>query len=120
MHNRKKTNVAPSEAEVIALKKKAATYSSLIDVIFARRASEDYSQETFDAVGKLIKMNPDFYSLWNFRKEIIIRKHFPLPLGGLLSGPEFDALRDEELNLSTEGIKRNPKSCMFYPLVCIF
>lgn len=111
MHNRKKTNVAPSEAEVSALKKKAATYQSLIDIIFARRKSEDYSPETFDTVGKLIKMNPDFYSLWNFRKEILIRNHFPTKPEGLLSGPSYDAIRDEELNLSTEGIKRNPKSC---------
>src|SRR5690349_1527593 len=72
MHNRKKSTQPPSEAEVAALKKKAFTYQSLINIIFERRQQNDKSPETFELIGKLLKMNPDFYTLWNYRKEILI------------------------------------------------
>jgi geranylgeranyl transferase type-2 subunit alpha len=115
MHNRKKLDRPPTDAEVAALEKKTQTYASLVSIIFQRRAAKDMTAETLSLVGKLIKNNPDFYSLWNFRREILL--HMNTGLQECTNQQKYNAsnandLRDDELNLSAEGILRNPKSCM--------
>lgn len=64
-------------------------------------------------LGKMLKMNPDLYTLWNFRRDVIISK-FPellLERTPRLEGQSSDTVRDVELKLTEEGIQRNPKSC---------
>lgn len=109
MHNRAKLKQPPSEAEIRKVNQKAKMYQDLIETIFARKNAGDKSKETFDLVGNLLRINPDFYTLWNFRKELLLLPSLLEPTR--LTGASNDVIRDEELNLSTEGIKKNPKSC---------
>jgi hypothetical protein len=114
MHNRKKLDCPPTEAETAALQKKTQTYASLVSILFDRRKNGDKSAETLTLVGKMLGNNPDFYSLYNFRREIIYDMYPQLKEcgeGNKYSGGNADEIRDAEMKLSADGIKRNPKSC---------
>lgn len=114
MHNRKKLERPPTEAETAALQKKTQTYASLVSIIFERRSQGDKSADTLNLVGKMIRNNPDFYTLFNFRREILYDMYPQLVESGpgnKYNGNNADQIRDEELTLSADGIVRNPKSC---------
>ena len=114
MHNRKKLERPPSEAEVAALQKKSQTYASLVNIIFERRRTKDHSVETLTLVGKMLRNNPDFYTLWNFRREVLFTL-YPT-LSDTSSNNKFEAenaqaICEQEMELSADGIRKNPKSC---------
>jgi hypothetical protein len=151
MHNRKKQVKPLTDNEIATLNKKCMMYESLLNILFERRdhhkkEQEEYTVETLALTKKMLSNNPDFYTLWNFRREILYELYPSLRSSSSSSSSllaastnELDALtlatatasaslslststsielihdrskiRDEELELSTEGIKRNPKSC---------
>ena len=114
MHNRKKLLQPLSEDELTSLNKKSLTYVSLVNIIFDRRKKRDYSVETFDLVGKLLRNSPDFYTLWNFRREILISMYPTLSDSSSTNKYNEDnaiSIYEKEMEISTEGIKKNPKSC---------
>jgi len=105
MHGRKKTARAPSEEEVELQRSKAETYSKLSAAVLTMRRESGSGtidrQSALDLTGKMIAMNPDFYSLWNIRREILC--------------PSADSRMEtlnakQELLLSFEAILKNPKS----------
>lgn len=106
MHNRKKTTRAITEAELEALRAKTEGYNRLSAAVLEMRKVAVDRQSALDLTGKMIAMNPDFYSLWNFRREMLCPAvDLRLEVG--------EASR--ELTLSTEAIKKNPKSyCAWY------
>jgi geranylgeranyl transferase type-2 subunit alpha len=118
MHGRKRETEPPSIEVVAALKKKSDTYNSLVNIVFDRRKSNDHSIETLSLCGKMLKNNPDFSTLWNFRREILLTMYSnsihllkDIDINYVKISDEIGSkIRDEELNLSAEGIKRNPKS----------
>ena len=117
MHNRKKPEAPPTENEVKALKEKSSMYKSLVGLIFSKRKEKDYSPETMLITGKVLRLNPDFYSLWNFRREILISQ-IPELETVIANNVKIknDEIRDIELQVSAEGITRNPKSCKYHNL----
>ncbi|RYH19535.1 hypothetical protein EON65_25960 [archaeon] len=111
MHNRKKPEREATETERQAVKDKAHVYRSLVTVLSEKRQSRDYSPETLGVLNKLLVSNPDFYSLWNFRREVLFALHPALQ--SLSSGEKVDNpdLRETELTVTAAAIRRNPKSC---------
>lgn len=112
MHNRKKPVVPPSEAEVNAMREKTAMYKSLVQVVLTKKMQKDMSLETLSLVGKLLKLNPDFYSLWNMRREILFFHYPDLVTASPSNKFDLPDIRDVELQVSADGIRKNPKSCM--------
>lgn len=116
MHGRKKVAGGPSEAELSALDQKAATYSSLVSILFGKRKSGDHSPDVLDLLSKMLKSNPDFYSLWNYRREVLLSQYSDLGLkesaanGDKIPSSIGSAIRDKELELTADGIRKNPKS----------
>eukprot|EP01040_Poterioochromonas_malhamensis_P021419 gene21419-25837_t len=110
MHNRKKPDAPPSEAETKALKEKTFMYKSLVDVVLQKKHVKDKSVETLTLVGKLLKLNPDFYSLWNMRREILLESFPSLATASPEAKLDLPDVRDVELQISADGIRRNPKS----------
>lgn len=114
MHGRKK--VQPSQAEVAALAEKAKNYSLLSAILLQHRTNNDFTKEALDLTTKMLKMNPDFYTLWNYRRDILMSINsnvFQLDnnnTNSKIDSIEGNAIRDDELYLSAEGIKKNPKS----------
>jgi geranylgeranyl transferase type-2 subunit alpha len=101
MHGRPKLDRPPTSAEITADQQKSLTYQRLVDIMIMKRSQHDYSSETFELIGQLLTKNPDFYSLWNYRREILLT----LPIGD-----KEEDLCTKELSLSTTAIKKNPKS----------
>lgn len=120
MHNRKKQVKPLTDNEIATLNKKCMMYESLLNILFERRdhhkkEQEEYTVETLALTKKMLSNNPDFYTLWNFRREILYELYPSLRSLSTSTSIEVihdrNKIRDEELELSTEGIKRNPKSC---------
>lgn len=118
MHGHKKTVGEPSPEELAATKKKKTTYQTMVTILFDRRDKRDFSPETFDLTTKMLLSNPDCYSIWNIRKTILLNNLGSIGLTELVPAKD-DRIkadigahtRDQELTLSADCIKRNPKSC---------
>ena len=67
--------------------------------------------ESMAMTAKLLRSNPDFSSLWNYRREIISHWCPNHSVEGKFEGDNFESIRDTELALSADGLRRNPKSC---------
>lgn len=109
MHNRVKSNIPATEKEVKALKEKATTYNALVNLVLTKRKQRACDKDTLLVISKLSKLNPDFYSLWNFRREILLHQ-YPA-LNNTDEKLDNEELRAMELDVTTDAIKRNPKSC---------
>jgi hypothetical protein len=67
---------APTVEEIAAVQKKTRTYASLVSNVLERRRTQDNSAETLALIEKMLSSSPDFYTLYNFRREIcMIRIH---------------------------------------------
>ncbi len=136
MHGRKRF-VAPAEAENLreASLKKAATFTELMGLLLKHRRESNFSSETLNLTGKVLRMHPDYSSLWNYRREILLHMHSALGLkkeinpvqtaaatatspppplssqNAKISNEIGGTIRDEELALSADSIRKNPKSC---------
>lgn len=114
MHNRKKPERPPSEDEVAAQTKKKDIYAALTALIFQKRSSGDRSVDTLQLLGKMLRNNPDIYTLWNYRREILLSLHPGLEDANTSGGGKLSEMNDvaqEELQVSADAIQRNPKCC---------
>ena len=46
----------------------------LLLFLFLQRKNGEFDEEAVEITGQLLSANPDFYSLWNFRRQIF--QHF--------------------------------------------
>lgn len=115
MHNRKKSDAALTDEQNEIIERKKAGYNSLSAQFMERKGRGDLSSESLALTEQLIRVNPDFYSVWNFRREILLSLHAEVGLTEIVPSEKLQSeaaavLRDAELSLSNGGIKKNPKS----------
>jgi geranylgeranyl transferase type-2 subunit alpha len=72
MHGRKKTGVTPSKEFLDAQQAKIESYEKIVELITQYRTAKVYDKDALFLVGKVLRSNPDYYSLWNYRREILI------------------------------------------------
>ena len=122
MHGRKKPTQPRSEGETTALQKKTFALSATISLILEKKKENDVSDETLELTGKVLRNLTDFYSIWNFRRRILLSKNqeiADLEAAGLMGecgvSPKIVAtdLVQRELQLSEDSIRKNPKSCEY-------
>jgi geranylgeranyl transferase type-2 subunit alpha len=113
MHGRKKTLTVASDAELAAIQRKADSLSATVQTFFDFKKKGDKTDVALEFTAKLLKINPDFYSVWNYRKEILVFNK-----AALLAPAEDKSqlivdndLREKELKLSEDCITKSPKSC---------
>ena len=70
MHGRVRGSINQEARD--GLRRKAAMFSQLCSVIDKSRTSGDKSEKSLQLTSKMLKMNPDCYSWWNYRREILI------------------------------------------------
>ena len=99
MHGRKKQTQPPSAEAVAALAKKAANYRKLSAIALAAKAAKKHDDATFAVVEKLLTVNPDVHTLWNFRKEMLLARAGD---GAIAVGAE--------LALTAACLRKQPKS----------
>lgn len=104
MHGRLKVRTSAEEA---ARKKKeqdlkAKAYRNGMDKIFALRSAENFDNTLLELTGKILSVNPDLSTLWNIRKECLLKM--------TADNPEASALFDRDLNFTESCLQVQPKS----------
>ncbi|KAH6888746.1 hypothetical protein B0T10DRAFT_488882 [Thelonectria olida] len=61
---------------------KIEKYRSLEDQIRSRIAHKQYDQETFQLTSKLLRLNPEYYTIWNARRRCLISGSLSKPSDG--------------------------------------
>ncbi|MES1913107.1 MAG: hypothetical protein MHM6MM_005334, partial [Cercozoa sp. M6MM] len=103
MHGRKKNSTTPQQrAEASA---KISKFATLSQQVLRLRRGGVLKQQVLKHSAKLVEANPDFYTVWNYRRDVI--EH--------LSKNEWtqEQLRERleaELRLTQTALMRNPKS----------
>ncbi|KAI0637106.1 rab-protein geranylgeranyltransferase [Trametes polyzona] len=95
--------------EALAAKKereraKLAEYQSLTAEVLARRKEKSWTPESFELTTKLLHVNPEFYTVWNYRRNILLHGLFPQR-----TPAEINDLLSDELSLTTTFLKQHPK-----------
>lgn len=105
MHGRLKVRTSAEEA--IRKKKeqdlKAKAYRNGMDKILAMRAADLLDQNLLDLSAKILSVNPDLSSLWNIRRECILKMTQS-------AGEPDPALFDRDLGFTETCLQVQPKS----------
>lgn len=114
MHGRAKLERPPSAQEIEADQQKSGAYSKLVGILQTLKSNNDMSEQALELSGQMLKKNPDYYSLWNYRREILIAKNAEIGLNmdksSKITSEKGSVVADKELRLSQEAIMKNPKS----------
>ncbi|KAG1176673.1 hypothetical protein G6F70_003372 [Rhizopus microsporus] len=84
---------------------KITEYNELVKQCQQRMKDKIYDQETFNLTTKIVNWNPDFYTIWNYRRQVL--------LNSILKPDEEEENQkvfQKELMLFMQLIKLNPKS----------
>mmetsp|Transcript_7578 Transcript_7578/g.19436 ORF Transcript_7578/g.19436 Transcript_7578/m.19436 type:complete len:376 (+) Transcript_7578:94-1221(+) len=107
MHGRKREpkELKHDKARIQARQRKAKLYAELSSEVMKRRREKRFDEESLTLAAKLLEMNCELYSLWNYRKEFldpILKRD-----GDAAEGKE---LAQQELKLIQTALQKNPKS----------
>ncbi|XP_039288101.1 geranylgeranyl transferase type-2 subunit alpha [Nilaparvata lugens] len=111
MHGRVKvrTSEEQKELERKEREKKVKVYKAAIQKVFSKRKNNELDDEGLEITGQILLSNPDIYTLWNYRKEIVL--HYK----ELRPAEELEEVVKTELYLAESCLRKNPKSyCAWY------
>ncbi|KAF7338661.1 Rab-protein geranylgeranyltransferase [Mycena venus] len=106
MHGVKRVRESPEAAAAKKLREqsKIKEYLALNDDVLAKKASNDWSREAFNLTTRILQINPEFYTAWNYRRNILLQGIFP---GS--SPKEINDLLTDDLSMTTASLKMHPK-----------
>ncbi|KAK3518804.1 hypothetical protein QTP70_014890 [Hemibagrus guttatus] len=84
--------------------KKLKVYLTVRDAIFKKRTNSELDEEALQLTQQLLASNPDFATLWNYRREILLH------LETVKEDEEMQKLYETELLFIESCLKVNPKS----------
>uniref|UniRef100_A0A671RF24 Geranylgeranyl transferase type-2 subunit alpha n=1 Tax=Sinocyclocheilus anshuiensis TaxID=1608454 RepID=A0A671RF24_9TELE len=84
--------------------KKLKAYVSARDGILKKRSAGEHDEEALQLTQQLLSSNPDFATLWNYRREVLLH------LETLREKDEVQKLYESELHFIEACLKVNPKS----------
>ncbi|XP_076839779.1 geranylgeranyl transferase type-2 subunit alpha [Brachyhypopomus gauderio] len=84
--------------------KKLKVYLSVRDAVFNKKSNGVLDEEALQLTQQLLSSNPDFATLWNFRREILLH------LETVKEEEEMQKLYEMELLFTESCLKVNPKS----------
>lgn len=56
---------------------RAGTYLRDLYDPHPQKKGGDFGKESFDLTTKLLHVNPEFYTIWNYRRHILLKGTFP-------------------------------------------
>lgn len=88
---------------------KLSAYLALTDDVLSRKKNNDWSREAFSLTTQLLSAhptvtNPEFYTVWNYRRKILTSGIFPDS-----SPEEINELLNDDLAMTTTALKVHPK-----------
>ncbi|KAK3091238.1 hypothetical protein FSP39_018174, partial [Pinctada imbricata] len=99
-----KTTAEQQEAKRKEREKKLKIYNAGTAASFKKKGEKEYDEEGLKISGEILSVNPDFYTLWNYRKEAYLH------LKDNRSPEELQSLMANELYFLENCLKVNPKS----------
>lgn len=107
MHGRVKVRTTEEERarKEKERQEKLKIYKHAMQQIFHKRKEGELDKNLLELTGKVLSSNPDIYTLWNIRREILI-----ILKKADESEEEMSQLYDAELQLTEYCLKINPKS----------
>ncbi|KAF8644115.1 hypothetical protein AX16_008644 [Volvariella volvacea WC 439] len=106
MHGIKRIKQSAEALEARRRKEQAKLkeYLALTDQVLSRRDQDDWSLDAFHLTTRLLTVNPEFYTIWNYRRRILLHGIFPQ------STPQdiYDTLC-EDLGVTMQFLKSHPK-----------
>lgn len=105
MHGRPRVkDLSTRSPEVVAAaQKKAALFGELCGRVLQARKDGDYGEESLKMSEKLLELNPEMYTVWNYRREYLE----PVIAEG---GEHAVQAVAHELGLTERALMKNPKS----------
>ncbi|RLV94355.1 Geranylgeranyl transferase type-2 subunit alpha [Spathaspora sp. JA1] len=106
-HNVKRVNIS-TELKKLKLEKdqlKITQYQQLTTTLFNLRDLQTYTQDAFNQTTSLLVINPEFYTVWNYRREILT--HIYKSNSDLTS--QYIQVLNEELQFILSQLKKVPK-----------
>ncbi|KAG6331529.1 hypothetical protein ID866_7564, partial [Astraeus odoratus] len=106
MHNVKRVrqSEAATQARKEREKSKIAEYLALTNDVISRKKNRDWSEDALVATQRLLEINPEFYTVWNYRRNIMLNGIFPDR-----TPEQINDLLASELILTTIALKDHPK-----------
>lgn len=95
-----------AEAKRLKLEKdksKIAHYKQLTENIFSLRNLQTYTVESLKETTQILQINPEFYTMWNYRREIFEHLKNNIPV------EDYAQLMDNDLKMLMVILKRFPK-----------
>lgn len=99
---------AEAEKRKLIEKPKVEKYRKLCEKVLTANRSEIYNQEYFDLVTELLDWNPELYTVWNYRRKIII--NFVFKRKDAVDDMRKHEVLIQELGFVLKKLKRFPKS----------
>uniref|UniRef100_A0A8C2HA28 Geranylgeranyl transferase type-2 subunit alpha n=1 Tax=Cyprinus carpio TaxID=7962 RepID=A0A8C2HA28_CYPCA len=84
--------------------KKLKAFVSARDAVLKKRSAGEHDEEALQLTRQLLSSNPDFATLWNYRREVLLH------LETLREKDEVQKLYESELHFIEACLKVNPKS----------
>ncbi|KAI6019655.1 rab-protein geranylgeranyltransferase [Pisolithus orientalis] len=106
MHNVRRVRQSPAaiQANKERERSKIVDYLALTNDVISRKNNKDWSRDAFDATQKLLEKNPEFYTIWNYRRNIMLNGIFPDS-----TSEQLNNILASELMLTTTALKDHPK-----------
>ncbi|KAL1730257.1 hypothetical protein EV714DRAFT_250478 [Schizophyllum commune] len=106
MHGIKRVVYTPEALEAKKKREQARLqeYLALSEAVMSKKRAREISQEAFDLTTKMLENNPEFYSVWNYRRDIMTK--------GLFSQTTKEGINDllsTDLALTTAALRAHPK-----------
>eukprot|EP00871_Galdieria_phlegrea_P005524 jgi/Galph1/5973/GphlegSOOS_G4561.1 len=91
---------------------KASKFIALAQAALRKRQERDFSGEDFTLINRILEVNPDEYSLWNFHKDFVLYKieNARKQYAGDTFYDKMSELFRSELDLTQRALYRHPKA----------
>ncbi|BEI83252.1 hypothetical protein CcaverHIS002_0311200 [Cutaneotrichosporon cavernicola] len=105
-HGIKRTRLSKEAEQARRLKEvsKIQAYTELQEDVFAMKRGNEYTLEALEKTNKLLDLNPEFYTVWNYRRHILTRGLFPSS-----TDEEIVGLLEADLRLTMAYLRVHPK-----------
>ncbi|ODV86116.1 hypothetical protein CANARDRAFT_22023 [[Candida] arabinofermentans NRRL YB-2248] len=106
MHGIKRAHLS-KDGRLSKIEKDAAKiikYRRLNDTVFENKQRELYNDKAFNETTALLNLNPELYSIWNYRRDILVKNKF-----NGLNEQELHELFQSELRFVQEQLYKYPK-----------
>ncbi|OBZ75732.1 Geranylgeranyl transferase type-2 subunit alpha [Grifola frondosa] len=106
MHNVKRVRYSREALEAKKKREQAKLneYLALTEEVLTKKKSKEWSKDAFALTTRLLHINPEFYTVWNYRRNILLHGIFPYS-----TAEEINEFLTDDLSLTTSFLKQHPK-----------